>query len=244
MKSVWWGMQNSCDAISWQGAKIVFNPFPLSSQNNIHHVVRTCWWTDAFRQMCTHKRIQQMTERLSQKRTERYSTLALAAQVNELEQEERKTPANTCWLHCKPSYAQQVLPSKFSRVLRSDTNFKYFLSVSKVSDVQGRLLVSMLRCSEVWATTIFLNSESLASSCCFGSTHYLDVSNEVWSKFRFNRSSLSAHHVWPLRKKSTKVLEKCIKTYQGIKRCHHFHLCIYLELWSIDRVGRSALSFS
>ncbi len=48
---------------------------------------------------CAHTNTsREMVERMieSQKRTERYSRLAPAAHVDELEQEERETPANTC----------------------------------------------------------------------------------------------------------------------------------------------------
>lgn len=57
------------------------------------------------------------------------------------------------------------------------------------------------------------------SSCCFSSTHYLDVSKEVWSKFWCNGSSLSAHHIAPLRKKIT---ESAGETYQQIFKYQKF----------------------
>lgn len=169
---------------------------------------------------CPHKHIQQMRERTRLKRTERCSTVALAAHMNEL----RGMELTPC------TYAQQVLPYKFSTVLSSELHEPQELSISVKSVwCWGRLLISMLRWSEVWATTIFFSSESLVSSCCFSPTHYLDVSKEVWSKFSFNGSSLSAHHISPLRKNQPKC-RRNVSTHIKVSKVPI--ISIYVSIWS------------
>lgn len=164
------------------------------------------------------------------KHTERYSKSALAACADELERKGRKTPANTCWLHRKAARAQQASPHTFSALPGPDVHLKCCLSVF---DVQEEQLISMLGCSEVWATTICLDfffETSGFRSLLFSSAHYLDVSVEAWSKYGLmdHLSQLITCDPARVGKKSTKVLEKWIKTYQGTNSSYCFNLSVYL----------------
>lgn len=217
--------------------KMVFSPFFPFFITGDQISDSPCCFTHAHRPMLLGKCVHANTPSAwlnckveTGKHTERYSKSALAACADELEQKGRKTPANTCWLHRKAARAQQASPHTFSALPGSDVHLKCCLSVF---DVQEEQLISMLGCSEVWATTIFLDFfgvfgfplATFQFSSLFGCFHGSVI--KVW----FNGSSLSAHRMWPLeggKKKSTKVLEKFIKTYQGTNGSYCFNLPVYL----------------
>lgn len=114
------------------------------------------------------------TEKIKQKSTKRCSTLALAVHMNWVRAKEKKKHLQT------PADSTANLPLHSRSYSVSSPQFWHELQVLSISVksvlCSGRLLISMLRCSEVWATTILLNSDSLVSSCCSSSTHYLGVS--------------------------------------------------------------------
>lgn len=147
------------------------------------------------------------------------------------------TPLKT--FRCTAGFILQVLhSSQFWHEVRVLS-----MSVKSVRCI-GRLLISMLRYSEVWATTILLNFDALVFSCCFSESSFgFFFSKEVWSKYDLT-DHLTKLIMFGLRGETNqKVLEKCMETYQGIKSVHRFPLCIYLELWSADRMGGRTLTF-
>ncbi len=110
-----------------------------------------------------------MSEKARHKREERCSsTLSLATQRRG--KRGRKTPADSSKHLSTQSRSDSLLSQQFI-VLTKSTFCQYQKRVWR----SARLNNSTLRRLDVKATTVFLNCESLVSSRCFSSTHYLDV---------------------------------------------------------------------